>query len=93
VNVTLTLEKRDGSVVIPEEALVGSRKGYHVFVVQDGKAVRKDVTVGLRKPGRVEIREGLSPGDRVVTHGHMQLEGGRRVTAKERPKRQNPGSE
>jgi membrane fusion protein (multidrug efflux system) len=65
--------------VIPEEALVAARRGYLVFVVEDDAAHRRDVRIGLREPGRVEILEGLEPGEVVVTSGQMRLAEGTRV--------------
>ena len=38
-----------------------------VFLIRSGKAVRKDVDVGVADDNYVEIRRGLKSGDRVVT--------------------------
>ncbi|MFW5738744.1 MAG: efflux RND transporter periplasmic adaptor subunit [Myxococcota bacterium] len=77
--VVVTLETREGQAVIPEEALVGTRKGYMVFVVRDGTAHRRDVQIGLRKPGWVAIRKGLEQGEVVVRTGHISIEDGTEV--------------
>ncbi len=73
------LDTRDQNPVLPEECLVSMRSGYAVFVVEDGKARVHDVKIGLRAPGRVEISEGISPGDEVIRTGHMQLVDGDNV--------------
>ncbi|MDX1631342.1 MAG: efflux RND transporter periplasmic adaptor subunit [Thermoanaerobaculia bacterium] len=78
-SVRVTLERREDRPVVPEEALVGTREGYFVFVVEDGVARRREVEVGLRVPGKVEIREGLQPGETVVRAGQMSLAGGEEV--------------
>lgn len=58
------------AVVVPEEAVVPRGAANHVLVVgEDGVVERRRVELGLRRPGRVEVREGLAPGERVVTHG------------------------
>jgi membrane fusion protein (multidrug efflux system) len=44
-----------------------------VYLVVDGKALRRTVRIGQRTPGRVEIVEGLQVGDEVVTAGQMKL--------------------
>ena len=75
----VTLDVRERRLVIPEEALVATRTGYLVFVVEDQTARRRDVQIGLRQAGVVEIREGLEPGERVVRTGHMNLSDGTRV--------------
>lgn len=65
---------------IPEEALVLDMSGYSVFVVEDRTARQRSVRPGRRRPGIVEIREGVGPGDMVIRSGHMRLSEGDRVT-------------
>jgi membrane fusion protein (multidrug efflux system) len=77
VNLVLeTLKKRP---VVPARALVATREGYFVFRLEDGVAQRQPVEIGLRQPGLVEIREGLEPGDKVVTAGQLSLTDGTKV--------------
>ncbi|MEQ8993690.1 MAG: efflux RND transporter periplasmic adaptor subunit [Pseudomonadales bacterium] len=65
--------------VVPEEALVGTREGYMVFVVADDRAYGRDVSTGIRRNGRVEITSGLDVGEWVVRSGHLRLDDGDRV--------------
>ncbi len=58
----ITAVRRDVPT-IPEEALISTREGYEVFIVEDDTARRQNVKVGLRRPGWVEIRQGLEPGE------------------------------
>jgi len=75
--VEVTVETRTDRPVVPEEALVSTRTGYLAFVVDDGGvARRRDVRIGLRVPGRVEIVDGLEVGETVVRAGHMALSDG-----------------
>lgn len=92
--VRVTLETRTGRPVIPEEALVSTRSGYLVFAIEDGAARRRPVTIGLREPGRVEIREGVEPGETVVRAGQMSLVDGVSVEIVEHVSRSpgGPGS-
>jgi len=78
-DVRLVLERRPGAVVLPEAALVPRQGRTLVFVVSGGKAVRREVTVGVRSAGRVEIRSGVAVGDTVVTAGQQRLEDGAAV--------------
>lgn len=75
-SVKLTVDVHKQTPVIPEEALVPTRTGYMVFVVKDSKAKGREVKIGLRKPGVVEIREGLEPGETVVQSGHISVHEG-----------------
>ena len=52
-----------------------------VFVVEDGKARRRAVTVGLVLPDRVQILTGVASGDRVVVGGGDALTDGDRVSS------------
>ncbi len=66
--------------VIPEEAIVP--QGGKQFVIKLLNAAdpktrttqRVEVKVGLRSPGKVEILEGLAPGDTVVTTGQQRVQ-------------------
>jgi membrane fusion protein (multidrug efflux system) len=69
---------REGTVVVPEEALVPQGARQFIFKVAtgaDGKPVsqRLEARIGARLPGKVEILQGLKPGDSVVTAGHARL--------------------
>ena len=69
---------REGAVVVPEEALVPQGGRQLIFKVVDGADGKKvsqrlEAKIGLRLPGKVEILEGLKPGDSVVTAGHGRL--------------------
>jgi membrane fusion protein, multidrug efflux system len=75
-SVALTVEIRQNVPILPEEALVPTRSGYSVFVVEADIAYRRPVEIGLRQPGLVEIREGLVPGQTVVVSGHIALSEG-----------------
>jgi membrane fusion protein (multidrug efflux system) len=65
---------------VPELAIVGEGDARYVYVVgEDGEAKRIEVRTGLRSAGRVEILEGLQPGQQVVTEGVVKLSDGMKV--------------
>ncbi|CAD5373675.1 Efflux RND transporter periplasmic adaptor subunit [Rubrivivax sp. A210] len=69
---------RDNAVLVPEEAVVPLGGKQMVFKVVEGAGGKKqtqrlEARLGLRLPGKVEILEGLKPGDAVVTAGHGRL--------------------
>ncbi|MBK7594469.1 MAG: efflux RND transporter periplasmic adaptor subunit [Gemmatimonadetes bacterium] len=66
----VVLAVRPHALMVPAEALVPEGDGYKVFVVDaSGMAVARDVTVGGRHDGTVEVTRGLTAGERVVTYG------------------------
>jgi membrane fusion protein (multidrug efflux system) len=73
--VTIEVAPRLG-LSVPELAVVGEGDSRFVYAVdQSGNARRTPVRTGLRSGGRVEIVEGLRPGQRVVTEGVVKLSG------------------
>ncbi len=78
--VSTVFGSREKARVIPEEAIVP--QGGRQFVIKlvpgpdnDGLvSQRVAVTVGIRRPGQVEILEGLKEGDTVVTAGQQRLQ-------------------
>lgn len=80
LTVTLLKEVTD-ALMIPEAALVPDRSTQSVFVVGEGDVVEKrEVRTGRRRPGEVEIVEGLRPGERVVVQGTQKARDGHPVT-------------
>ncbi|MGM0453295.1 MAG: efflux RND transporter periplasmic adaptor subunit [Thermodesulfobacteriota bacterium] len=77
--VELVTATRSDRPVIPEEALVPTRTGYMVFVVKDQRAKGREVDIGLRNPGIVEITGGLEPGETIVRAGHISVNEGAKV--------------
>jgi len=68
------------SLSVPELAIVGEGERRYVFVLDEGnRARRTEVRTGLRTAGRVEILEGLRPGQRVVTEGVVKVADGMQV--------------
>ena len=88
--VSLVLERRENILVAPEQAIVPLGQTPFVYRVVDGKAVMTPVKLGLRRPGRVEILEGLSAGDLVVTDGQLKIRDGAAVTVLSPPGAQPP---
>lgn len=84
-NAELIVGRREQAVVVPEQAVVPAIDKLTVFVVQDGVAKRRQVTVGARLAGQVEITSGLQPGETVVIAGQQKLQDGVPVQAVERP--------
>jgi membrane fusion protein (multidrug efflux system) len=78
--VTAVFSERDHALVIPEEAIVPQGNRQFVYRLVDGPdqdsktAQRVEIKVGVRRPGQVEITQGLQPGDLVVTAGQQRIQ-------------------
>ncbi len=65
--------------IIPRSAVITEDDRSHVFVVNDGNASRRTVSLGYERGGRVEVVNGLAAGEVVVTAGKGSLSDGARV--------------
>ncbi len=75
-NVTLSVDRREGALLVPEEAVFSQGGERYVYRVVEGKATLVPVTLGQRKTGMVEITKGLASDDTVVTAGYQKLRNG-----------------
>lgn len=76
----IKVERRVDTVLqVPESAIIPIEDKHFVFVAIDGKAQRKTVTVGRRKPGVVEVTSGLVDGESVVVEGALKLRDGTNI--------------
>jgi membrane fusion protein (multidrug efflux system) len=85
VDLRLAAEVRPDAIVVPEESIVPLQGANYIYVVRDGKASRRQVGLGIRSPGIVEVRSGLDTGDTVVVGGQERLQDGMAVTIKPLP--------
>ncbi|MFQ3622081.1 MAG: efflux RND transporter periplasmic adaptor subunit [Acetobacteraceae bacterium] len=77
--VTLTLREEPEAILVPETAVVPFAGRTLVMKVVEGRAAPQPVRLGLRRDGKVQVLEGLAPGDVVVTAGQMKLQPGAAV--------------
>lgn len=61
-------------LVVSRDALLGSIKEPQVFVVENGTAHLRNVTVGSTYDNNLEVLKGLKSGDKVVVNGQNNLE-------------------
>jgi membrane fusion protein (multidrug efflux system) len=78
---TVTLLKEDVfSLMIPEQAIVPERSRQFVLVVgEDGAVERREIHTGRRRPGEVEVLDGLREGERVISEGTQKARPGQQV--------------
>lgn len=72
-NVTINLPGKGSALSIPREALLGSSKNAKVYVVKDGKAQTRNITVLGGNEKVLFITKGLAKGEQVVTAGQINL--------------------
>ena len=78
----LTLERHEGALAIPIQALSGAVKPT-VLVVNDGNRIEeRAVTLGIETPSRVEVLSGLQEREMVVVGSRSQFKAGQLVAPK-----------
>jgi membrane fusion protein, multidrug efflux system len=82
LNVALANDERE-SLIIPEQALSPEAERQFVYVVADGKAQRREVRIGSRRPGSVEVLAGLQAGEQVIVEGTQKVRDGTPVRTTE----------
>ncbi len=76
-----TSELKGQTLAVPRQAIVGSTKQAQVYVVENGKAVLRDVKIGATTNDYYEITSGINAGEEVVVSGQINLQNGTPVVA------------
>ena len=85
IAVQLEIEHIENALLVPTEALIQQGKSRKVYTVSDdGTPVSHDVKIGYIGAEMVQILDGLSAGDIVVTAGHQKLHPGAKAAPKPR---------
>ncbi len=89
LNVTMQMQDRN-VLLIPENSISNVGEKHFVFLIEDGNRVKqKEVEIGQRLSGFVEIICGLKAGDSVVTDGIVKISDGDIVEISSRHEKSN----
>jgi len=75
-DVSLRLGQTDDALVVPTVSIVPTIDGQRVFVFEDGQAQPRNVTLGVRTDSTVQVTDGLSVRDTIITSGIQDLRAG-----------------
>lgn len=73
ISIKIDSQSPVSTLFIPNQALIPTPGGYHVYILKEGKADYKKVITGIRSESMVEVREGIQPGDSVLVTGFMKV--------------------
>ena len=82
VDVVLTVGERPNAVVVPTAVVQSGPKGQYVYVVKDGVAELRPVTVAFELGGEAVIASGLAGDETVVLDGQLRVAPGAKVEVK-----------
>jgi membrane fusion protein, multidrug efflux system len=81
---TLRLVRSEGkALMLPESAVVPENSSHFVFVVEQGRASKREVRLGRRRPGEVEVLGGVTAKDVVVVDGTLNVHDGSSVRGRD----------
>ena len=83
MSITLLQNPRE-ALLIPEESLIkrGAQNFVYVAEETDGKifARQREIKIGSRQPGVIEVLQGLTTGDKIVSHGILKISDGSEIS-------------
>lgn len=80
--VLLKSETSEEGIIIPSSAIQGTDNQPQVYVVTNGKALLKNITISKKTQNKAVVSNGLYQGDVLVTNGFINLFDGANVTVK-----------
>ena len=83
VQASIVLREAQSVLQAPVSSLFRGKNGWHLFVIEDSKAVEKAVTIGMHGTWQAEVLGGVSVGQRVVVHPSNELKDGMDVQVRE----------
>jgi HlyD family secretion protein len=84
VEASFVLWQDNNVLQVPTSALFRDGDGWELFLVQQNKAVKRNVQVGQRNGLSAQILSGVNEGDRIIVHPDDQVHDGVRVAARPR---------
>jgi membrane fusion protein, multidrug efflux system len=75
-NVELQLNENKNALMVPTQAIIPQARSKSLIVSKEGKAKFVVVTTGIRQDSNIEVLNGVSPGDTVLTTGILFIKPG-----------------
>jgi HlyD family secretion protein len=79
VEARFVLWQENNVLQVPASALFRYKDGWALFVIENNRAQRREVTIGRRNGLTAQILQGVAAGEQVITHPSDEVEDGRRV--------------
>ncbi|MEI7823733.1 MAG: efflux RND transporter periplasmic adaptor subunit [Chlorobiaceae bacterium] len=83
VQASIVLREAADVLQVPVSSLFRGKEGWHLFVIENGRAFDKSVTVGMRGTLQAQVFAGVRMGQRVVVHPTNELKDGMTVQVQE----------
>ncbi len=83
VTIRVPLEVHEDAVLVPEEVILEFEDVDIVYIAQGDIAVRREVELGIREEGIVEIIDGIDGNDQIIVVGNRFLKDGAKIEIRE----------
>ena len=67
-------------IIVPANAVLVNQEGRFVWIEQDGRATRRNITISGYSGSGVVVSEGLQAGDNVIVEGYQKVSEGMKVS-------------
>ncbi|WP_420388187.1 efflux RND transporter periplasmic adaptor subunit [Roseivirga sp.] len=78
--IELVMSAIDDALMVPTVSVIPELNGHKVFIARGGKVSSKVVQIGMRTEDAVQIVEGISPQDTVITSGLLEIREGSSIS-------------
>ena len=78
--INIVYDMHPQALQVPRSAIIDEAGETSVFIVEDGKAVRRPITTGYANNGYIEIVDGLTGSEKLVVVGQAGLRDGSKVS-------------
>ncbi len=75
-NIDYILNVLTDALMVPSESVIPELNSHKIFTYKNGQVSQEIVNIGLRTDSDVQITQGISPGDTVITTGILQIRQG-----------------
>jgi len=79
VKADIVVDRAESAIIIPKEVIMSNRNRKYVFVVERNTAYFRNITTGLEDENNIQVTEGLSENEYLVTRGYETLRDNSRV--------------
>ncbi|MGB7511045.1 MAG: efflux RND transporter periplasmic adaptor subunit [Pelodictyon phaeoclathratiforme] len=83
VQASIVLREAGAVLQVPVSSLFRGKEGWHLFVLEDGRAVDRAVRIGMRGTLQAQVLAGVREGQKVVVHPANELRDGMSVKVQE----------
>jgi membrane fusion protein (multidrug efflux system) len=91
-NIRILNKNSSSTMLIPFKAVIEQMGEYFVFVVNGNKVNQRKISIGMQIKDKVIVKDGLQPGETIVTEGNQKLKDNSVVSINNSGNKSNPGS-